>query len=180
MKTDKKWMSVTIHRIKNHSMSSLSPNDDARRTSPRKSAGRMPHYLARELNEQKGGEGVKKLGGGVKKRAAIKSDSSLFLSNDDSNSATSVQPRKKSKRTTGGRMSGGTRSVGDSRGAKVARGKKSGTGASAVKRKKTPDSKSDDFSLSSDDLTQKATKGKHSIKDLLKKIKEKDKMSRLL
>jgi hypothetical protein len=50
-------------------MSSLSPNDDARRTSPRKSAGRMPHYLARESNEEKGGKGVKKSGGGVNKRA---------------------------------------------------------------------------------------------------------------
>ena len=26
----------------------------------------MPHYLARESNEQKGGKGVKKSGGGVK------------------------------------------------------------------------------------------------------------------
>ena len=48
-------------------MSSLSPNKDARRMSPRKSAVRMPHYFARETNEQKGGEGVKKSGGGVKK-----------------------------------------------------------------------------------------------------------------
>ena len=51
-------MSVTIQHIKKKkSMSSLSPNKDARRTSPRKSAGRMPHYLARETNKQKGGRG---------------------------------------------------------------------------------------------------------------------------
>jgi hypothetical protein len=77
-------------------------------------------------------------------------------------------------------MSGGTRSVGVSRVAKVAKGKKSSTGASAVKGKKTPDYRSDDFSSSSDDSTQKATKGKPSIKDLLEKIKEKDKMIRSL
>jgi CRISPR/Cas system CSM-associated protein Csm5 (group 7 of RAMP superfamily) len=77
-------------------------------------------------------------------------------------------------------MSGGTRSVGVSKGAKVAKGKKSSTGASAAKWKKTPDYRNDDFSSSSDDSTQKATKGKHSIKDLLEKIKEKDKMIRSL
>jgi hypothetical protein len=50
-------------------MSSKSPNDDARRTSPRKSAGRMPpHYLARKTNERKGVKGAKKLGVGLKKR----------------------------------------------------------------------------------------------------------------
>ena len=54
-----------VHKKKNN-MSSLSLNEDARRTSPRKSAGKMPHYLARESNEQKGGEGAKKSGGGVK------------------------------------------------------------------------------------------------------------------
>ena len=48
-------------------------------------------------------------------------------------------------------MSGGTRSVGVSRGAKVVKGKKSSTGASAVKGRKTPDYRSDDFSSSSDD-----------------------------
>ena len=50
-------------------MSSLSPNDAAKRTSPR---GQMPHYLARESNESKEGKGVKKSGGGVQKRAAKK------------------------------------------------------------------------------------------------------------
>ena len=37
-----------------------------------------------------------------------------------------------------------------------------------------------DFSSSSDDSTQKSTKGKHSIKDLLKTIEEKDEIIRLL
>ena len=50
-------------------MNSLSPKDEGRRTSPRKSAGRMPHYLARESNEEKVGKGVKKSGRGVNKRA---------------------------------------------------------------------------------------------------------------
>ena len=55
----------TVHKKKKN-MSSLSPNEDARRMSPRKSARQRPHYLARESNEQKGGKGGKKLGGGVK------------------------------------------------------------------------------------------------------------------
>ena len=60
-------MSVTTQCIKRRKhMSSLSPNKDARRTTPRKSAGQMPHYLARESDKQKGGEGGKKSGGGVK------------------------------------------------------------------------------------------------------------------
>ena len=80
-------------------MSSLSPNNDARRTSPRKSDGRMPHYLARESNELKGGEGVKTSGGGVNKRAAAEEIESLSSSNDDSDSYSiaNVQPRKKSR-----------------------------------------------------------------------------------
>ena len=53
-----------MHKKKN--MSSLSPNEDARRMSPRKSAGQMPHYPARESNKQKEGKGGKKSGGGVK------------------------------------------------------------------------------------------------------------------
>ena len=66
-------MSVTTQCIKRKKyMSSLSPNEDARRTSLRKSAGQMPHYLARESNKQKGGKGGKKSGGGVMKRAAKK------------------------------------------------------------------------------------------------------------
>ena len=81
-------------------MSSLSPNDNARRTSPRKSARQMPHYLVRETIEQKGGEGEKKSGGGVKKRATKESDSS---SDDDSDSDTSgAKPRKKTRVATGG------------------------------------------------------------------------------
>ena len=42
-------------------MSSNSPNEDTSRTSPRKSAIQMPHYLARDYNKHKGGEGGKKL-----------------------------------------------------------------------------------------------------------------------
>jgi hypothetical protein len=59
-------MSVTTQCIKEKHMSSLSPNEDARRTSPRKLAGQMPHYLARESNKQKGGKGGNKSGDGVK------------------------------------------------------------------------------------------------------------------
>ena len=130
---------------------------------------------------KRGGIGVKKSGGGVNKRAVAKdSEASSSLSDDDSNSVASVQPRKKSRGTKGGRMSGGARSVRVTRGAKVAKRKKSSTGASAVKGKTSPDYRSDDFSSSSDDSTQKATKGKHSIKDLLKKIEEKGKMIRSL
>jgi hypothetical protein len=161
-------------------MSSNSPNDDARRTSPRKSAGQMqPQYLARETNEQKGGKGAKKLGVGLKKRtAAMKQSESPSSYDDDSDSLPSVQPRKKSRGTTVGRMSGGTRSHGVSRGAKVAKGKKSSTGASAAKGKKTPEYRSDDFSSSGDDSdsTQNSRTGKHSVKDLLEKIKEKEEM----
>jgi hypothetical protein len=149
---------------------------DARRTSPRKSAGRMPHYLARESNEEMGWKGLKKSGGGVNKRAGAE-ESELSSSSD---SVPSIQPRKKSRGTTVGQMSGGTRTVRVSRAVKVAKGKKSSTGASAVKGKKTPEYRSDDFSSSSNDLTQKATKGNHSIKDLLEKIEEKDKMIRSL
>ena len=85
-------------------MSSNSPNDDARRTSPRKSAGRMPpHYLARETNERTGGGGAKKLGVGLKKRtAAMKQSESPSSYDDDSDSLLSVQPRKKSRGTTVG------------------------------------------------------------------------------
>jgi len=81
-------------------MSSLSPNEDARRTSPRKSAKQMPHYLARESDEQKRGKGGKKSGGGVKKQGK----ESNSLSGDDSDA--SVKPRKKSRGATGGRQSG--------------------------------------------------------------------------
>ena len=52
-------------------------------------------------------------------------------------------------------------------GAKVATVMKPRTGAKG---------KSDDFSSSSNDLTPKATMRKPSVKELLKKIKEKDKM----
>jgi len=118
----------------------------------------MPHYLARKSNEQKGGTGAKKLGGGVKKRAAKETDSS---SDNDRESNMSVKPRNKSRVATAGRKSGGLR------GAKVAKVTKSGTGVGAVKEKKALDYGSDDFSSSSgDNLTLKATMGKHSIKGL--------------
>jgi len=85
-------MPVTIHCIKRtDNMSSLSPNEDGRRRSPRKSASQMPHYLAREYNEHKEGKGGKKWGGGVKKWAK----ESEALSDDDSN--TSIKPTKKSR-----------------------------------------------------------------------------------
>ncbi len=54
--------------------------------------------------------------------------------------------------------------------------RKSGTGRVSEKGKKTLDYGSDDFSSSSDDSTPKATMGGPSIKKLLKKIKEKDKI----
>jgi len=85
-------MPVTIQCIKRtDNMSSLSPNEDGRRRSPRKSASQMPHYLAREYNEHKEGKGGKKSGGGVKKWAK----ESEALSDDDSN--TSIKPTKKSR-----------------------------------------------------------------------------------
>jgi hypothetical protein len=142
-----------------------------------------PHYLARETNERKGGKGAKKLGVGLKKRTgAMKQSESPSSYDDDSDSVTSVQPRKKSRGTTVGQMSGGTRSHGVSRGAKVTKEKKSCTGASDAKGKKTPEYRSDDFSSSGDDSdsTQKSRTGKHSVKDLLEKIKEKDEMIRSL
>ena len=137
----------------------------------------MPHYLARETNEQKGGEGVKKSGGGVKKWAAKESDSS---SNNDSDSDTSAKPRKKSRVATGSQKVGWTKSIGVSKRPKVAKVRKSETGRVAAKGKKTLDYGSDDFSSSSNDSTPKATMGKHSIEELLKKIEEKDKMIRSL
>ena len=69
-------------------MSSLSPNNDARRMSPRKSAGQMPHYLARGSNKQKGVKRAKKLGVGLNKWAAAEESESLASSNDDSDSIT--------------------------------------------------------------------------------------------
>jgi hypothetical protein len=49
-----------------------------------------------------------------------------------------------------------------------------------AKGNKTLDFESDNFCSLSDDLTQKATMGRHSFKGLLKKTKEKDKMIRSL
>ena len=120
---------------------------------------------------------MKKSGGGVKKRAAKEGDPS---SNDDRDSDMSAKPRKKLRVATGGRKSGGTKSIGVSIWLKVAKVRKSGTGRVAAKGKKTLDYGSDIFSFSSNDLTPKATMGKRSIKKLLKKIEEKDKMIRSL
>ena len=53
-------------------------------------------------------------------------------------------------------------------------------GGVAAKGKKTLNYGSDDFSSSSDDSTPKATMEEHSIKILLKKIKEKDTIIRSL
>jgi hypothetical protein len=50
-------------------MSLLRPSKDARRKSPRKTAGEMPQYLAKEYKENKGVQGGKKSGGDGKKRA---------------------------------------------------------------------------------------------------------------
>ncbi len=52
----------------------------------------------------------------MKKQAAKEIDS---LSDDDSDSDSSVKPRKKLRGATGGRNSGGTKSIGVSRGSKV-------------------------------------------------------------
>ena len=57
MARKKKQMSVIIQCIKRTDiMSSLSQKDDKMRKSPRKSAGQMPHYLARELDKHMGGK----------------------------------------------------------------------------------------------------------------------------
>jgi hypothetical protein len=56
----------------------------------------------------------------------------------------------------------------------------SGTGTVSAKGKNTLDYGSDDFSSSSDDSTPKATMGRPSIKILLKKIEEKEKIIRSL
>jgi hypothetical protein len=48
-------------------MSSLHPSKDARRKSPRKTAGEMLQYLAKENEENKRGQGGKKSGGDGKK-----------------------------------------------------------------------------------------------------------------
>ena len=120
---------------------------------------------------------MKKSEGGVKKWAAKETDSS---SDNDSDSNTSVKARKKSRGATAGQKSGGTKSIGVSRGSNVAKVTKSRTGVGAAKGKKALDYGSEHFSSSSDDSTPKATMGKHSIRGLLKKIEEKDKIIRLL
>ncbi len=50
-------------------MTSLSPSKDARRKSPRKTAGEMLQCLAREYKENKRAQGRKKSGGDGKKQA---------------------------------------------------------------------------------------------------------------
>ena len=79
------------------------------------------------IERKKGVKGTKKSGVGLNKRAAVEEGESSSSSNDDSDSIASVQPRKKSRGTTDGRMSGRTRSVGVSRVAKVVKGTKSST-----------------------------------------------------
>ena len=95
-----------IKRLDN--MSSLRLSKDARRKSPRKTAGEMPQYLARECEENKRGQGGKKLGGDGKKQARetggkegsedkpLVFPSSLSSSDDDSYTSVIV-PMKKSR-----------------------------------------------------------------------------------
>ncbi len=109
--------------------------------------------------------------------------SSLSSSDDDSYTSVIV-PIKKSGGEKSRPTSGGGKSIGVLRVAKGAKVNKVKTGA---KGKNTLDDDSDDFSLS-DDLTSKATiiksrsdsVGKHSVKELLKKIKEQHKKIRSL
>ncbi len=111
----------------------------------------------------------------MKKRAAKESDSS---SDDDSDSDKSgAKPRKKTSVATGGRKSGGTKSIGVSQRLKAKKVRKSRTGRDSAKGKKTLDYGSDDFSSSSDDLTPKAKMGGPSIKILLKKSKRRTRLS---
>ena len=118
------------------------------------------------------------MGAGVKKQ--IKESGSLL--DDDSN--TSLKPRKKSRVATRGPKSRGAKSTGVSRGAK---GAKVMTPRMGAKGKLPLDYDSDNL-LWSNDSTPKATiiknrsdsAGKHSIKELLKKIEEKDKEIRLM
>ena len=127
----------------------------------RRQGGRVPGNQPEEChttwpekltNKKGGGEEV----GRWRKEAGGKRDS------DDEGSA---KRRKKS---------GGTKSIEVSRWSKVAKVRKTGTGRVAAKGKKTLDYGSDDFSSSSDDSTTKATMGKHSVKELLEKIEEKN------
>ncbi len=109
--------------------------------------------------------------------------SSLSLSNNDSYMSVIV-PMKKSRGKKSRPSSGGGKSIGVSR---VVKGVKVNKVKMGAKGKNTLDDDSDNFSLS-DDSTPKATivksrsdsMGKHSIKELLKKIKEQDKKIRSL
>ncbi len=99
-------------------MSSLRPSKDARRKSPRKTAGEMPQYFAREYKENKRGQGGKKSGGDGKKQAretggkvGSKEKPLVFLSSSsslDNDSYTSViVPMKKSRGEKSRPTSGG-------------------------------------------------------------------------
>jgi hypothetical protein len=104
-------------------MSSLSPSKDERRKNPRKTAGEMLQYLAREYKENKRGQGGKKLGGDGKKQAretrgkvGSKEKPLVFLSSSsllDNDSYTSViVPMKKSREEKSRPTSGGGKSIG--------------------------------------------------------------------
>jgi hypothetical protein len=189
-------MSVTIQCIKRtDNMSSLSPSKDSRRKSPRKTAGEMPQYLAREYKEHKRSQGGKKLGCDGKKwaretgvKVGLTEKPLIFLSSlssSDDDSYTSVKvPMKKSR----GKKSRPTSGRGESnKVSRVAKGVKVNKVKAGAKGKNTLNDDSDDFS-SSDASTPKATiiksrsasVGEHSVKELLKKIKEKDKKIRSL
>ena len=85
---------------------------------------------------------------------------------------------RKTRVATGGRKSDVTKSIGVSLILKAKTVRKSGAGRFSEKGKKTLNYGSDDFSSSSNDTdtTPKATMGGPSIKKLLKKIEEKDKI----
>jgi len=166
-------MSVTTQCIKRkNNMSSLSLNEDARRTSTRKSARKMPHYLARESNEQKGGKEGRSQEVVRRNRGKKATHHPMMIAIRVLNQGRrqgGLQVVKKGGAQVNRSFKGG--------GAKVAKVTKPRT---RVKGKKTLDYESDDFPSSSDDSTPEATMGKPSIKELLKKIKEKDKMIRSL
>jgi hypothetical protein len=168
-------------------MSLLSPSEDARRKSPRKTAGERPQYLAREYEKNKRGQEGKKSGGDGKKRARETGEkvgskekplvfSSSSSSSDDDSYMSVIVPMKKSRGEKSRPTSGGGESIGVSR---VVKGAKVNKVKSGAKGKNTLDDDSDDFSLSGD-LTLKATivksgsdsMGKHYVKELLKKIEE--------
>jgi hypothetical protein len=113
-------------------MSSLRPSKDARRKSPRKTAGEMPQYLAREYEENKRGQGGKKSGGDGKMQAretggkvGSKEKPLVFLSSSSSSNYDSytsvIVPMKKSRGEKSRPTSGGGKSIRVSRVAKGAK-----------------------------------------------------------